>query len=425
VNTPPSLDANVIRVNDREQLIYLLTEAAEIEHGLMCCYLYAAWSLKQSTDEGLTAEQLGKVDMWRKQIHGVAMEEMLHLALVNNLLMSIGSPPHFARQNFPVAPGYHPASLVVRLAPCTRDTVSHFVYLERPEGMQLPQAPGFETEQGYRRGAGIAARLTPNAEDYDTVGHLYAGIEHGFEQMSAELGESALFIGAPEAQIDTDLLSFESMRAVTDLKSALAAIATIVEQGEGGRRDHEKSHFAQFVAIGKQYDAMLAADSGFTPYRPVAPTPVMFRPIADDGATHVSAPESAAVLDLANACYALMLRLLASATGGMYEKPFRAVQLGCAIEMMSIVKALAIRLTTMRAAAGAAQNASMNFHLARATLALPQRDAGMALMAERAHELAGAARQLGLQGDNGAALGERIAAVGMQLEQNEAIKAAR
>ncbi len=168
------------------------------------------------------------------------------------------------------------------------------------------------------------------------------------------------------------------MRAVTDLNSALAAIATIVEQGEGGRRDHEKSHYAQFVTIGKQYDAMLAADSGFTPYRPVAPTPVMFRPIADDGATHVSVPESAAVLDLANACYALMLRLLASATGGMHEKPFRAVQLGCAIETMSIVKALAIRLTTMRAAAGAAQNASMNFHLARATLALPQRDAGMA-----------------------------------------------
>ncbi|MES2760036.1 MAG: ferritin-like domain-containing protein [Pseudomonadota bacterium] len=416
MNNSASLDAQKIRVNDREQLIYLLTEAAEIEHGLMCCYLYAAWSLKQSTDEGLSAEQLQKVDAWRKQIHGVAMEEMLHLALVNNLLMSIGSPPHFARQNFPVAPGYHPASLVVRLAPCTRDTISHFVYLERPEGMQLPQAAGFETAVGYRRSAG-AARLTPNAEDYDTVGHLYAGIEHGFEQLAGELGEGALFIGAAEAQIDSDLLSFPSMHAVTDLRSALAAIATIVEQGEGSRSDHEKSHYAQFVTIGKQYDAMLAADAGFRPYRPVAPTPVMFRPIANDDATHVSAPDAAVVLDLANACYSLMLRLLASATGGMYEKPFRAVQLGCAIEMMSIVKALAIRLTTMTATADGAHNASMNFHLPRATLALPQRDAGMALLAERAHELAGAARQRDLRGDDGAPIGDRIAAVGMQLAQ--------
>lgn len=41
-------DQQKVRVNDREQLIYLLTEAAEIEHGLMCTYLYAGWSLECS-----------------------------------------------------------------------------------------------------------------------------------------------------------------------------------------------------------------------------------------------------------------------------------------------------------------------------------------------------------------------------------------
>ncbi len=414
MTAPPSFDAEAIRVNDREQLIYLLTEAAEIEHGLMCCYLYAAWSLKQSADEGLSAAQLQLVDRWRRQIHAVAMEEMLHLALVNNLLMSIGSPPHFARQNFPVAPGYHPASLVVRLAPCTRETISHFIYLERPEGMQLPQAPGFETAAGYRRSAG-AAKLTANAEDYDTVGHLYTGIEQGIRQLAGELGETALFIGAPQAQIDTELLSFPSMRTVANLDDALAAIATIVEQGEGGRRDHEKSHYAQFVTIGKDYDAMLAADPGFAPYRTLAPTPQMFRPIHHDEATHVSAPAAAGLLDLANACYGLMLRLLASASGALYDKPYRAIQIGCAIEMMSIVKALSIRLTTLSAAGGHAA-ASMNFHLPRTTLALPQRDAGMALMAERAHELAGAARQLAVTAED-AEIADRIGAVGVQLEQ--------
>jgi hypothetical protein len=65
--------------------------------------------------------------------------------------MSIGSPPHFRRQNFPVPAGYHPSSLVVRLAPLTRDTLAHFVYLERPEGMEMAQARGFESPSDYQR----------------------------------------------------------------------------------------------------------------------------------------------------------------------------------------------------------------------------------------------------------------------------------
>jgi hypothetical protein len=37
----PTKEPEIITHN-REQLAYLLTEAAEIEHGLMCCYLFAA-----------------------------------------------------------------------------------------------------------------------------------------------------------------------------------------------------------------------------------------------------------------------------------------------------------------------------------------------------------------------------------------------
>ena len=37
----------------RDQLITMLAEAAEIEHCLMCTYLYAVFSLKQSVDEDL------------------------------------------------------------------------------------------------------------------------------------------------------------------------------------------------------------------------------------------------------------------------------------------------------------------------------------------------------------------------------------
>lgn len=45
-----------IVVGHREQLLYLLTEAAEIEHGLMCCYLYAVFSLKRD-DPGWSDEE--------------------------------------------------------------------------------------------------------------------------------------------------------------------------------------------------------------------------------------------------------------------------------------------------------------------------------------------------------------------------------
>ena len=34
-----------VRIENRAQLIYLLTEASELEHGIMCSYLYAAFSI--------------------------------------------------------------------------------------------------------------------------------------------------------------------------------------------------------------------------------------------------------------------------------------------------------------------------------------------------------------------------------------------
>jgi hypothetical protein len=42
-------------IEHREALIYVLCEAAELEHGIMCQYLFAEFSLKQREDEGLTS----------------------------------------------------------------------------------------------------------------------------------------------------------------------------------------------------------------------------------------------------------------------------------------------------------------------------------------------------------------------------------
>ena len=39
------------KANRLERLALRLAEAAEIEHGLICCYLYAAFSLKRDESE--------------------------------------------------------------------------------------------------------------------------------------------------------------------------------------------------------------------------------------------------------------------------------------------------------------------------------------------------------------------------------------
>ena len=53
---PPRTESEIVVVN-REDLWWLLTEAAQLEHMIMCQYLYAEFSLKEGEDEGLSGEQ--------------------------------------------------------------------------------------------------------------------------------------------------------------------------------------------------------------------------------------------------------------------------------------------------------------------------------------------------------------------------------
>ena len=59
-----------LRHATREALLHALYEAAEIEHDLMCTYLYAAFSLK-SPDEGLSGAEADAVVRWRREITAV------------------------------------------------------------------------------------------------------------------------------------------------------------------------------------------------------------------------------------------------------------------------------------------------------------------------------------------------------------------
>jgi hypothetical protein len=108
---PPS------RVEDREELEWLLAQACELEHGLMCEYLFAQFTLKRSIDEGVSDQQLAKVAAWEQVLIDVTKQEMLHLALATNLLTAIGAAPHLHRPNFPILSRWYPQACRSRWSP--------------------------------------------------------------------------------------------------------------------------------------------------------------------------------------------------------------------------------------------------------------------------------------------------------------------
>src|SRR5918998_2799309 len=87
-------------MSPRDEAIFLLHTAAEIEHVLMAQYLYAAWSLP--------LDGPAVVQRWRRDILQIAREEMAHFASVQNLLRFIGGPLNFDREDFPFRTDFYP-----------------------------------------------------------------------------------------------------------------------------------------------------------------------------------------------------------------------------------------------------------------------------------------------------------------------------
>ncbi len=166
----------------REHLVHALYEAAELEHNLMCTYLYAAFSLKIGNRGRARPEEAEAVARWRKAIIDVAIDEMGHLAAVWNITAALGGQPRFGRGNFPLDPGYLPAGIVVKLAPFSGAVLQHFIHLERPSGSDEPDGEGFSAERQFTRGSDVL-RLTPMGFDYETVGDFYHQLGDGAAEL--------------------------------------------------------------------------------------------------------------------------------------------------------------------------------------------------------------------------------------------------
>ncbi len=407
----------------REVLINALYEAAELEHNLMCTYLYAVASLKDGAAEGLSVAEAAAVGRWRQVLLSVAIEEMGHLAAVWNITAALGGSPRFGRTNFPLDPGYLPASVVVKLAPFNADTLQHFVFLERPHGSAEPEGSGFAYERIYRRG-GQAPRLTPMGIDYDTVGTFYAALGEGLKAFVAKYGERATFGGDPALQLSPSEVNLGGARPVRCLKTALAAFCAIVEQGEGAPQDSLNSHYQKFIAIRRELRELSATNPDFAPAFPAATNPVLRRPPRPEGRVWLETPAAVATVDLANASYGLMLRLLAYAYALRSPDAEKGLVVDLAIGLMRAVLPLAERAARLPAGPSNPDcNAGMSFTTLRDTAALPAGCAARRLFLERLGQLAAAAVALAADGDPRARAAaeqleglERRAARGFDLE---------
>jgi CDGSH-type Zn-finger protein/uncharacterized Fe-S cluster protein YjdI len=323
----------------REQLIHALYEAAELEHNLMCTYLYAAFSLKDGEGEGLNAEEAEAVKRWRRAILDVAIEEMGHLAAVWNITAAVGGAPRFGRVNFPIDPGYLPAGIVVKLAPFNEDVLQHFIHLERPVGSSEPDGKTFHYERNFKRNPPVA-RLTPMGFDYETVGEFYDLMQQALDVMSERLGEKALFCGDPALQLSPAEIDLTGAKPVLCTKTAKEACAAIVTEGEGASEENPNSHFCRFRRIRDEFDVLKRKNPNFAPAYPAAVNPVLRRPPDPEGHVWIEDADAAAIVDVANASYQTMLRLMAYSYAVPSPDPEKAFAVDLAIDLMKALTLL-------------------------------------------------------------------------------------
>jgi hypothetical protein len=248
--TPPPLDASG-PITTPDQLHAHLYSAARVEMSTIPLYLYAAYSIQTSGgyqwDPGMSAF---------RTIRSVVIEEMLHLCLAFNMLVATGGRQYVTCYDpgfittYPSPMLHRVPELTLQLEPCTPQLMQDiFMPLELPEKTDAP----------------------PQPDQYNTIGQFYDAIKLGLETLS---GPDLWADPHPELQYQKTYWNQDgggAPIAVTDLPTALEAIQTIVEQGEGADPEDattplsftdpvvgevEFSHYAKFSRIAQGIDVI-------------------------------------------------------------------------------------------------------------------------------------------------------------------------
>lgn len=418
-------------ISTRAELIDALRVAAELEHQLMAQYLFAVYSLKRYTYEGLEPVLLERVRRWSSSITLIARQEMEHLGLAMNLLSSIGGTPSFTRPNMPQKADYYgQAGIRLELTRGDLDTIKRFQRFEAPDELVADLKPGEEVDQAKalrwcqrekkktRRVAGSRAEMMAKLEQprleaapitsfgWSSVQELYQTIYTGFETLSREMGEPTLFVGRPSVQIFggpggrqpvgsmDDLNQYGvDLIGVTNLASAKQAITMILEQGEGIAAKPSYlpwTHFCLYTGIRADMEEF---DRKGLAARPVVNNPMtrLYPDVQQDEVTLLTDPVTIEVAKLFNGSYELMLLMLLylysdnvktqAQVNGMMDGAFFPL-------MTMFVRPLAEVLTEMPAfnekpRKGRLTNAGAGFELNGDVLLVPSIDATWDLFQER------------------------------------------
>ena len=260
----------------RDEIIYLLHTAAEIEHSLLAQYLYSAYSLPK----------LGDQANWRRTLIQIAKEEMGHLMAVQNILTAIGGALNFDREDYPFNEFY---PFPFKLEPFSVNAVARYVLAEMPDPHTIPQKFGFNLAQ-VQKDAGIG----PGVNMVNRVGSLFKLLIELIKQ-----ADESNLIAAPDTY-QGDPITWRAavnglvLSKVTTLPEVLKLVEEVAEQGEGVTlpMTGEKSHFEDLYGI---YKAAKAAGDFHALPVPVNPT------LDDDEAEgYISHPEARLWADVFN-----------------------------------------------------------------------------------------------------------------------------
>jgi hypothetical protein len=201
----------------REKLLGWLQTAMELELTTIPPYLVALLSIRLPSNR--EAAEL---------IRSVMIEEMLHLALVANVLNAVGGQPRLDKDAIPRYPlkmtfegkVFEDRRFWIDLAPFSEDVIRIFMKIEEPQ--EPPHSVGF-TES-------IVKIDVPAL----TIGEFYAEIVSLLEEMEKE-SPGQVFVGRRELQINKDYYwsGGGQIIAVQDLASAKEALDLVIKQGEG------------------------------------------------------------------------------------------------------------------------------------------------------------------------------------------------
>ena len=392
------------RTSFREEVVFLLTQATELEHSLCCSYLFTGFSLKSSPEDGLPYELVEATKRWKSAFMNIASQEMFHLSLINDLMVALGAAPNFDRPNFPHGCSYYMPDLHIELHPFSEDTLRHFIAIEQPSGGRLPLRKNRDLETAVK--GDMDNEIGPDPHILASQGDVYEIALEGIKSMAARLGEENVFVGPPpNAAVGRLMSGWEPMR---DVGSTERSLTRIVEEGEGGSTDSAKSHHFQFQAILDEYLALKEKLPDFEPAFPVLANPFARTPPEQTGPVQLLDSELAVqVSDLFNEVYTAMLNVFARmfVITDETEQEAQALVGSAMMLMRGAIAPLGELLVRLPAGEGHPGKTAGPSFVVVTMHSLPYKDAAWAVLRERFVELRDYTGKLAASHPDAAALG--------------------